>query len=80
MAYTGLQQFYDDCAAGTLPEVSYIIGPAELSEHPPYQPKDGAWLQKQVVDALVNSVSYKDTALVISYDGMLSNSDFAELD
>lgn len=34
-AYLGLEQFYKDAAAGTLPKVSYIIGPAELSEHPP---------------------------------------------
>lgn len=69
MTFKGLDKFYADCKAGTLPEVSYIVGPAELSEHPPYQPKDGAWLQKQVVDAVTKSVSYKDTVLIISYDG-----------
>lgn len=63
-----IDKFKADCAAGTLPRISYIIGPAELSEHPPYQPKDGAWLQQQIVDALVDSQSYKDTVLMISYD------------
>lgn len=68
MSFVGLDKFYADAAAGTLPQISYIIGPTELSEHPPYQPKDGAWLQQQVVNAVVNGKSYKNTVLIISYD------------
>ncbi|KAF2804329.1 non-hemolytic phospholipase C precursor [Mytilinidion resinicola] len=63
-----LDAFYVSAAAGTLPQVSYIIGPEQLSEHPPYQPKDGAWLQKKVVDAVTKGASYNDTVLIISYD------------
>ena len=70
-SFLGLDQFYSDAAAGTLPQISYIIGPMELSEHPPYQPRDGAWLQKQVVDAVINSPSYQKTVLMISYDGIV---------
>lgn len=70
MAYVGLEKFYADAAAGILPQVSYIIGPAELSEHPPYQPRDGAWLQRKVVKAVSNGKNYKNTALIIIYDGM----------
>lgn len=69
LAYLGLDAFYEDAAAGTLPEVSYIVAPKELSEHPPWMPKEGAWLQKQVVDAVVNSPKYNKTMLMISYDG-----------
>lgn len=69
MAYNGLDAFYEAAANGTLPEVSFIVGPAELSEHPSYQPKDGAWLQKKVVDAVTNSPKYSSTLLMISYDG-----------
>lgn len=69
MAYIGLDAFYEDAAKGTLPEVSFIVGPAELSEHPPYQPKDGAWLQKKVVDAVTSSPKYSSTLLMINYDG-----------
>lgn len=89
MSYVGLEKFYEDAAAGTLPEVSIIVGvslsiaidlmtttctdhhflqPAELSEHPPYQPKDGAWLQQKIVDVVTSSPLYKSTALIISYD------------
>ena len=68
--FLGLDAFYEAAANGSLPEVSFIVGPKELSEHPPYMPKDGAWLQQKVVDALVNSPSYKSSLLMISYDGM----------
>lgn len=63
-----MEKFYEDAAAGTLPQVSYIVGPAELSEHQPYQPKDGAWLQQKIVDVVTQSPSYKNTVLIISYD------------
>lgn len=68
MAGQSLDDFYARAKNGTLPAVSYIIGPAELSEHPPYSPRDGAWLQKQVVDAVTQGAAYAKTALIISYD------------
>jgi phospholipase C len=63
-----IQTFLDQCANGTLPTISYIIGPAELSEHPQFTPRDGAWFQKEIVDAVTSSPLYKSTALIISYD------------
>lgn len=48
--------------------MSFIIGPSELSEHPPYRPRDGAWLQKKVVEAVTRGAKYKNSALIISYD------------
>ncbi|TQV93598.1 non-hemolytic phospholipase C precursor [Cordyceps javanica] len=68
ISFPGLDAFYDACANGTLPQVSWIIGPAEQSEHPPQMPVDGAWLQRNVVEAVINSPLYSSTALVISYD------------
>ncbi|EPE37041.1 non-hemolytic phospholipase C precursor, putative [Glarea lozoyensis ATCC 20868] len=67
-SYLGLKRFYEDAAAGKLPEISIIVGPAELAEHMPYLPSDGAWLQKQVVDAVTHSPNYNETALILSYD------------
>jgi len=64
----GLDLLKKQAAEGTLPAVSYYIGPAELSEHPPYRPVDGAWLQKEVVEAIVNSPKYNKTILIISFD------------
>jgi phospholipase C len=68
LASVGLSQFYKDAGAGKLPQVSYIVGPAELSEHQPYQPKDGAWLQQKIVDVVTQSPAYNSTVLIISYD------------
>ncbi|KAJ5625030.1 hypothetical protein N7510_001339 [Penicillium lagena] len=68
MSYVGLDDFYNRAGNGTLPEVSFIVGPMELSEHPPYQPKDGGWLQQQVANAVINSPKYNNTLLIISYD------------
>ncbi|KAK7204105.1 hypothetical protein BZA70DRAFT_201110 [Myxozyma melibiosi] len=68
LSYTGLESFYEMAANGSLPAVSWIIGPAELTEHQPYMPKDGAWLQQKVVDAVTNGKDYASTVLFISYD------------
>ncbi|KAK4962901.1 hypothetical protein LTR10_000528 [Elasticomyces elasticus] len=68
MSYIGLEKFYEDAASGTLPQVSIIIGPAELSEHPPYTPRDGGWLQQKIVDTVTSSPLYNTTTLLISYD------------
>lgn len=68
MVGQSLDDFYARAKNGTLPAISYIIGPTELSEHPPYAPRDGAWLQKQVVDAVTQGAAYSKTALLISYD------------
>jgi phospholipase C len=50
-----------------------MVGPAELSEHATYGPQDGAWLQRQIVEAVVNGAGYNETVLMISYDNMLSS-------
>ncbi|KAJ6191313.1 Phosphoesterase [Penicillium mononematosum] len=56
------------CRQRHIAEVSFIVGPSELSEHPPYMPKDGAWLQKKIVDAVTSSPRYNSTLLMISFD------------
>ncbi|KAI8801781.1 phosphoesterase family-domain-containing protein [Cladochytrium replicatum] len=63
-----LNSFYARAANGTLPKISYIIGPAQLSEHSPYSPRDGAWLQKKVIDAVTRGPGWSKTALIISFD------------
>ncbi|KAJ3758750.1 phospholipase C [Lentinula raphanica] len=56
--------------AGTLPAVSFYIGKISLSlnEHPPHRPIDGGWVQKELVNAIVNSPKYNKTILMISFD------------
>ncbi|PNY26837.1 Non-hemolytic phospholipase C [Tolypocladium capitatum] len=63
-----LDLFYEKAASGTLPEVSYIVGPTQLSEHPPYSPHDGAWLQDKIAKAVTSSPKYNKTVLMVSYD------------
>jgi phospholipase C len=63
-----LDSFYAQAANGTLPEVSYIIGPTTLSEHQPNRPIDGAFLQRKIIEAVANSPKYNKTVLMISYD------------
>ncbi|KAJ3479849.1 hypothetical protein NLG97_g8216 [Lecanicillium saksenae] len=67
-SYPGLDAFYEAAETGTLPQISIIVGPQELAEHSPNMPIDGAWLQKQVVNAVTSSPKYNETVLIISYD------------
>lgn len=67
-----LDAFYAQAMNGTLPQVSWLIPEQALSEHPPWMPRDGAWLQKQIVEAVINGKSWNDTVLMISYDGMFT--------
>ncbi|KAI8344048.1 phosphoesterase family-domain-containing protein [Chlamydoabsidia padenii] len=66
--FLGLQTFYDQAKNGTLPAFSIIVGPTELSEHPSNTPAAGAWLQEQVVNAVMNGKDWSSTALFINYD------------
>lgn len=63
-----LEDFYALASNGTLPSISYVVGPAELSEHPPYSPQDGAWLQKQIIYAVTQGKGYSSSVVIISYD------------
>ncbi|PHH89358.1 hypothetical protein CDD83_6204 [Cordyceps sp. RAO-2017] len=56
-----LKTFYEQAANGTLPEISYIVGPTELSEHAPFSPHDGAWLQNKIAEAVIKSPKYSKT-------------------
>ncbi|KIK54173.1 hypothetical protein GYMLUDRAFT_264781 [Collybiopsis luxurians FD-317 M1] len=64
----GFRLLKRQAAEGTLPAVSFVIGPGDLTEHPPRRPIDGGWLWKEVVDSIVNSPVYNKTILIISYD------------
>jgi phospholipase C len=61
--------FEADCAAGTLPQVSWILAPLVDSEHPPAPVSYGEWAAAQVLDALTsNPAVWAKTALFITYD------------
>jgi phospholipase C len=61
--------FQTDCAAGTLPQVSWILAPLLESEHPPAPVSYGEYAASQVLDAITsNPALWAKTALFITYD------------
>jgi phospholipase C len=60
--------YYTDLRAGTLPQVSFLITSASVSEHPPADIQAGQKKMAQVIDALVSSTAWKSTVLFLTYD------------
>ncbi|GLQ96642.1 phosphocholine-specific phospholipase C [Dyella mobilis] len=61
--------FQNDVTNDTLPQVSWVVAPAALSEHPNYQPPDGENLTAQLVAALASNPSvYASTVFILNYD------------
>ena len=64
----GLDQFYADVKAGTLPEVCWIVPTAIDSEHPPADSARGMRHVTDLVNALMGSSAWKDTAIIVTWD------------
>ena len=65
----GPNDFAADVAAGTLPQVSWIISPDSYDEHPPAPAALGEWYTQQVLDTLLsNPEVWAKTVLFIMYD------------
>ncbi|WFD24808.1 phospholipase C [Malassezia equina] len=64
----GIHKFFYDLKNGSLPQVSYIVPPIEISEHPPNLVSDGAWFQQAVTNALMESDYWNKTVMIVSYD------------
>jgi phospholipase C len=61
--------FQADVAAGTLPQVSWVLAPLIASEHPPAPEIYGEVVAAQVLNTLVsNPAIWSKTALFITYD------------
>jgi phospholipase C len=61
--------FLDDARAGNLPQVSWIVAPAALSEHPIWPPAYGEDLTRQTLDALMsNEKAWAKTMFILTYD------------
>jgi phospholipase C len=58
-----------DVKNGTLPQVSWIVGPQAFTEHPAFPPGYGAFYTAQVLNALTsNPEVWSKTALLITFD------------
>ncbi len=64
----GLDQFYADVKSGTLPEVCWIVPTFADSEHPPADSARGMRHVAELVNALMQSSAWKDTAIIVTWD------------
>ncbi|HEY5366690.1 MAG TPA: alkaline phosphatase family protein [Casimicrobiaceae bacterium] len=64
--------FYEllhDLATGNLPQVSWIVPPSDVSEHPDFLPAAGEHHTRQVLDALwSNPAVWARTVVIVNYD------------
>ena len=64
-----LEELARDVKEGKLPQVSWIVAPEAMSEHPAWPPSYGAQYTAEVLDALTgNPEVWGKTALLINYD------------
>jgi len=62
------ENYFDAAAAGSLPEVSWVMPTEDLSEHPPDNIADGqAWVTK-VVNAAMTGPDWLHTAIFLTWD------------
>jgi phospholipase C len=61
--------FQFDVTNGTLPQISWVITPGFLSEHPPASPSSGAQVIQKLLQALNSNPSVcNSTVLILTYD------------
>ena len=67
---TFLSALKADIASGQLPQVSWVVGPPHLCEHPGAStPGQGAWYMQQLLEALTaNAEVWSKTVLLVNYD------------
>jgi phospholipase C len=62
-------EFRKDVQNGTLPQVSWIVGPAGYTEHADWPVDYGAWYMSQIFDILVsNPEVFSKTVFIVNYD------------
>ncbi|QUD89248.1 phosphocholine-specific phospholipase C [Phenylobacterium montanum] len=62
-------QFAADVAAGTLPQVSWIVAPYRLCEHPDASPAEGEHLTARLLEALTaHPEVWSKTVFILNYD------------
>ncbi|MBN1147850.1 MAG: alkaline phosphatase family protein [Anaerolineales bacterium] len=62
-----LDEYFDDLANGTLPQVAYMV-PSGPSEHPPSSLKSGQRFVKSLIQALMQSQYWEKSAFLWAYD------------
>ena len=65
-----LPDFYSDVANGTLPQVSWVLPHYNDSEHPLAKVSDGQAYVTTLMNAIMQSPSWSDSAIFVVYDDM----------
>jgi phospholipase C len=63
-----LSVFYDDCKNGTLPQVSWVIPSGPVSDHPPAKVSSSMEYVTGLVNSIMKSSQWNNTAIFISWD------------
>lgn len=63
-----LDEYFQDLRGKTLPQVSWVIPNFQDSEHPPEPVAQGMWYVTRVLNALMQSSYWKDTAVFLTWD------------
>ncbi len=63
-----LKEYFQDLQKGTLPAVSWIVPDTQDSEHPIQPPAQGMWYVTTLVNALMRSPYWKDSAVFLTWD------------
>lgn len=61
-------EIFNDIGNGTLPQVSWVIPSAPISEHPPANVTIGMYWVTDVIDAIMRSSYWSSTAIVVTWD------------
>lgn len=61
-------QYFQDLRGGTLPAVSWIVPNFTESDHPPADVQLGMWYTTDMINALMKSPYWQNTALVLTWD------------
>ncbi len=61
-------QFYNDLKDGKLPQVSWLIPDFQDSEHPPEPIQQGMWYVTRLINAVMQSPYWKNTAIFLCWD------------
>jgi phospholipase C len=64
----GTDQFFADLRHGTLPQVSWVVPSALESEHPPQNLQLGMWYVTSLINAVMRSPYWDETAIFLTWD------------
>jgi phospholipase C len=63
-----IDDFYRDVKQNTLPQVCWITPTKAESEHPPYDVQTGMWYVTGLVNSIMESGYWSDSAIVVTWD------------